>query len=244
MSEKDPAIGALRFDVSLWPYQVRDLPNVFHRTVRTAWVEEICKPQVRRYLRSAGDREKAWARAYVTLQRLAQENDVDLFEHNALRVNNDFVKNELLQLRLKVLRWWSATNVFRTTRINRITRRYEFNDDGTFRIVVRVEPHIGADFKDRSNFFRNEIGMQRWPADGPDSWRLRFVGEPIEVFYRQQGSLRQEFGYQILCSTTPIIEGSGSQLPTKGDLAIWLEEKIWLPLVRSYRVPETYGRLF
>ena len=212
-------------------------PSRMNRQAYPVWDRTLRLSEVAQALRTFTTNVAAWS--YVVKRFCLECEKLGLipFIGTSSQTNNALLEWHLRRERLELIRFFKLSNLFskfaRPTALTTQTK-YEFSGSG---FVINVSTRL------RSPVNRD---VRQWLTAIPQPKFLRNPDKP-NLFTKQltpSTSLRLEwtndqridFSYRIQSKALPVIDRAQS-LPSKRDLAAFLDANIWTPLVQTHRVP-------
>lgn len=236
-----PDFTVLRLDYNSYP--TKELfPRTLNPKGRPSWegMFEGKDPytQVQENLKN----DEAWHTYILEYTKRARKANVPPFSYESVNLNNDLLVMDLMSSRRHLVRFVNKYNFFSKFYIRTIHRHYDFNDDN---MVIDVKADLWPNTVDPTleDWIRSIQGPRMLRS--PEASRLykKELPQGPTIWLRFINSSRIQLGYTIRVERLPVIVGL-TRLPTKAIMTQFMEQNIWLPIVRTYRFQGAKFRLF
>lgn len=218
-------------------------PVRFNQSALRVWVAVLEDPATLSAFRQLTTNEAKWQ--YCVAEYLKRCNKIGLFAFSALRINtnNDIVVAHLMRLRIRLASFYKRTGFFTNgQQLGRLTRHYDFSN-GTMTLTVSayLKPStIDPTFQQ----FLMLLPEPRFKRDtGTPGLYVKRLAANLNLFVRFYNRQRVQVGYSIFCKDAPFA-GNSATPQDKYSQTRFVEEQIWVPLVRKHRIVGVGPRIF
>lgn len=232
----------LRLNYSLPPSK-EEFPRTLNPQGRPTWdgmFEGGKDPYVQ--LRKNVQNDEAWHEHILEYVKRVRRSNLAPFNTEAVNLNNDLLTMDLMSQRRHLVRFVNKHDFFSRFTINKIHRHYDF-DPGQLTLDVVAELWPTTIDPTLPQWVQSIQGprMLRAP-EGHRMYKRELVQGPV-IWIKFTHVKRIQLGYTIKVDKLPVVGGL-TRMPTKAIMTKFMEQNIWLPIVRTYRFKGAKFRLF
>lgn len=236
-----PDFTVLRLNYGLYPSK-EYFPSSLNPKGRPQWDSLFDENDPYRGAEQLIRKDEAWHSYVLEYTKRARKANIPPFSYQSVNLNNDLLVMELMSQRRHLVRFANKYGFFNKFYIKKIHRHYDFNQDD---MVIEVKADLWPNSLDPTleDWVRSIQGPRMLRS--PESSRLykkELPQGPI-LWVRFIHSQRIQLGYTITVDKLPVIVGL-TRVPTKAIMTRFMEQNIWLPIVRTYRFQGAKFRLF
>lgn len=227
------------------PPSLSNFPRTFNPGAFNQWKVVL---ESKDYLNVKGNTKSAsklWYTAIGLYLKACNRVGAFPFHTTNQQSRNDTVISHLRAIRLVMADYFEEAGFFKKVQMRLVNRRYHI-EEGKF--VIETEAMLYP-FEDPT--FRQWLQHLFLPRmlprqEEPRTYerRLDYLGAPgVTAWCKTGRKLVMSLGYTIVCPTTPVYPIS-NKIPSNEQMADFIENTIWLPLIRSRKIKDAGLRLF
>lgn len=234
---RDERLTLLGIDCSLNP-TVSRMPKAYNPLAHTQWRQAVTE------LKLIRNSQTNWLNAIQNFKLACKDSNVEMYDLENIDNHNEGIADWLLSNRVKVIKFCDEIDLFKLFAIRSVTRTVKvLGAYGDRKFVVVNVARLKA---------IEDPTIEKWLTEAPLPGFLR-LGPTVKIYKKEVNSaVTIEFNLSgkaptvkmnILCHAIPMIPNRKGSVNLKA-VAKYIEQDVWLPLVRRVKFKNVGSKLF
>jgi hypothetical protein len=213
-------------------------PKKFAKEAFEVWKELVTSKEFRTKCRSLGTIDLAWHVAIQDFLSLCEDRGVFPFINNTDTARNEFVTDFMRRGRIEIVRFLDEIKMFEKVRVKKAYREYRRKDTG---LVIKSWAELFPVEDPNFQTWINTFPSPRFLKTVNNRW-YKILRPNLIVWIRIINKSRVTIGFDIEVAGT--ITVPGNKTPTRKEVDSFIDNSIFLPIIRSHRFNNVKTRLF
>ena len=213
-------------------------PRKFSAEGLSVWTTMLQDPEYKKEIRNKDDLDLVWHLTILEFLSRCQDQGVLPFANNTDVTKNEYIAEFLTKARIYCVQFVKECRFFDRVKVRKAFREYTRKDNG---LVIRTWAELYV-IKDPT--FENwlmTVPMPRFHRQ-PDNRYTRLIMPHITMWVRYINAARVIVGFDIEVAGTINIPGKPN--PSRKAVDKFIDQTIWLPIIRAHRITDIKNRLF
>lgn len=213
-------------------------PSKFNPEALNLWTKMVQDEAYRREMRKLNSPDLAWHNTILKFLKLCDEEGFYPFSNGTDVVRNDYIQDFVRRGRIHLVQFFNECELFSRVKIRKAYREYQRRDKG-MTIVSWAEC-----FPVKDPTFEKWLQQSPMPRflKGVDNRYVKVIQPHVTAWVRCINLSRVTVGIAIEVAGT--INVPGKQTPKRKEVDSFMDNQVWLPLIRAHRFNGVTNRLF
>lgn len=213
-------------------------PSKFNPEALKLWTNLVQDEAYRRELRKLNSLDLAWHNTILKFLSLCDDEGIYPFSNASEATRNEYIQDFVRRGRIHLVQFFNECEMFSHIKVSRAYREYQRRDKG-MTIVSWAEC-----FPVKDPTFEKWLQQSPMPRflKGVDNRYVKIIQPHVTAWVRCINLNRVTIGFAIEVAGT--INVPGKQTPKRKEVDSYMDNRIWLPLIRAHRFDGVFNRLF
>lgn len=218
---------------------VAGFPQKFSRESQAVWNKLVMDEAFKKRCKVAPSNDLMWHNAIQEFLSLCEHEGVFPFQNNPDLTRNEFVHDYVKRGRIALVKFLDETGIFDRVKVKKAYREYLRKDKG---LVITSWAELYP-VKDAEGFLKwaQQVPMPRF-IKSVDSRYIKVVQPNVHTWIRYINSSRIYIGFSI--EVPGVITIPGKPNPRRKDVDNYIDDFLFLPIIRAHRFHSVKTRLF
>ncbi len=213
-------------------------PKKFAKEAFEIWRQLVTSNEFRTKCRSFGNINLAWHTAIQDFLSLCEDNGVFPFVNNTDTARNEFVTDFVRRSRIELVRFLNEIKIFEKIRVKKAFREYKRKERG---LVIKSWAELYPVEDPTFETWINTFPSPRFLKTVNSKW-YKILRPNLVVWIRIINKNRVTIGFDIEVAGS--ITVPGNKTPSRKEVDNFIDNNIFLPIIRSHRFNNVKTRLF